>query len=369
MRVPVNIRPHLVIIPLILAFALAFMPFAMTPANAESLRDKMIGQAKKEGTVVLSGSQVDQWRDELTGFRKRYPFIKVQARPANTRDTINRVFLENRVSKSSIDVVHVGDDGGETLARRGILQKFTFPHLKDFAANSQPSHGLYVAMTSFPRFQGAYNTKLVPRDEVPRSWEDMLDPRWNGKTLLSRSSEEIPANLAWLWREGDKLNWKRAFDFFEKLVKTQKPMVARGYRGGANRLASGELEAFWFVAPGPPVRLALRGAPIGIIAFPKFHGGYRTLSVPKHASHPAAAWLFIDYMTSPEGQFEHTDKVGANFPLNKKAKQGRLMTWLAKQGATAENADIPPPDKISQIFTEKVLKKSETFFFKLLGLK
>ena len=357
------------LIPLALFLSFVFVPFSVPQARAESLRDKMTAQAKKEGTVVLSGSQVDQMRDQFTGFRKRYPFITIKARPANTRDTINRVLLENRVNKSSIDVVHVGDDGGETLAGRGIVQKFTFPHLKDFIANSQPSHGLYVAMTSFPRFQGAYNTQLVPREQTPRTWDDMLDPRWNGKTLLSRSSEEIPANLAWLWREGEKLNWKRAFDFFEKLVKGQKPLVARGYRGGINRIASGELDVFWFVAPGPPVRLALRNAPIGIIAFPKFHGGYRTLSVPKHASHPAAAWLFIDYMTSPEGQFEHTDKVGANFPLNKKAKQGRLGVWLAKQGATIENADIPPPDKISQIFTEEVLKKSETFYFKLLGLR
>ncbi len=357
------------LIALFLVLSFMLLQVIGTHARAESLRDKMTAQAKKEGRVVLAGSQVDQWRDELKGFRKRYPFIDVQARPANTRDTINRVFLENRVKKSSIDVVHVGDDGGETLAGRHIVQKMTFPHLKDFYPNSQPSHGLYVAMTSFPRFQGAYNTKLVPPHEVARSWEDMLNPRWNGKTLLSRSSEEIPANLAWLWRENGKLNWKRAFDFFEKLVKSQKPLVARGYRGGMNRVAAGELDAFWFVAPGPPVRLALKKAPVGIIAFPRFHGGYRTLSVPKHASHPAAAWLFIDYMTSPEGQFEHTDKVGANFPLNKKAKQGRLMDWLAKQGATIENADIPPPDEISNIFTEEVLKKSENFYFKLLGLR
>jgi iron(III) transport system substrate-binding protein len=355
--------------PLVVLFSTIFLVSVASLSRAASLREQMIEKAKKEGSVVLSGSSADNLRDLLKGFRKSYPFLTIKAIPSNTRDTINRVLLENRAGKSSIDVVNVGDDGGETLAGRKISQKYTFPHLKDFAPNSQPSHGRYVAYMSFPRYQGMYNTQLVPRDRVPRTWKEMLDPKWKGKTLLSRSSEEIPANLAWLWREGDKLNWKRAFSFFEELFKNQQPSVARGYRGGANRVAAGEMDVFWFVAPGPPTRLALRGAPVGIIAFPKFHGGYRTFSIPRRAPHPAAAWLFVDYMTSPQGQFEYTEYVSAHFPLNKKAKIGKQTRWLTSQGASAENADIPPPDKISEIFTEDVLKKSENFYFKSLGLK
>ena len=61
--------------------------------------------------------------------------------------------------------------------------------------------------------------------------------------------------------------------------------------------------------------------------------------------------------------------MSAHFPLNKKAKIGKQTRWLTSQGASAENADIPPPDKISEIFTEDVLKKSENFYFKSLGLK
>lgn len=355
-------------VPAIL-FSLALAPLVGGVSRAESLREKMIAQAKKEGALVLSGSSADNLRDQLKGFRKLYPFLNFKAVPSNTRDTITRVLLEDRAGKSSIDVANVGDDGGETLAGRRISQRFTYPHLRDFYPNSQPSHGRYVAYMSFPRYQGMYNTQLVSPEKVPKKWEDMLGPQWKGKSLLSRSSEEIPANLAWLWREDGKMNWKRAFDFFEELVKNQQPSVARGYRGGSNRVASGEMEVFWFVAPGPPTRLALRGAPVGIIAFPKFHGGYRTLSIPRRAPHPAAAWLLIDYMTSPQGQFEYSEHVSAHFPLNKKAKVGKQTRWLIGQGASIENADIPAPDMISQIFTEDVLKKSEKFFFKILGLK
>ena len=194
----------------VILFSLALVPLVGGVSRAESLREKMIAQAKKEGALVLSGSSADNLRDELKGFRKMYPFLNFKAVPANTRDTITRVLLEDRAGKSSIDVANVGDDGGETLAGRRISQKFTYPHLRDFYSNSQPSHGRYVAYMSFPRFQGMYNTQLVPPGKVPKKWEDMLGPQWIGKTLLSRSSEEIPANLAWLWREEGKMNWKRA---------------------------------------------------------------------------------------------------------------------------------------------------------------
>jgi len=70
-----------------------------------------------------------------------------------------------------------------------------------------------------PEGTRVYNTKLVPPNEVPKFWEDMTDPKWTGKTMLSRSSEDLPAQLAFLWGQGRKLNWERSFDFFTKLAK------------------------------------------------------------------------------------------------------------------------------------------------------
>lgn len=352
-------------LPMIGLFLLGFMGLSSGTASGASLRDEMIAKAKKEGQFVIAGSNADNFRDELKGFKKRYPFITIKALTGNTGDTINRVSAEAKAGRLSIDLAATSSDGLELLAKAGILQKMEFPHLKDFTAGTQPRSGIYVQAFLNPRVQGVYNTKLIKPSEAPKSWEDMVDPKWAGKTMLSRSSEDLPAQLAFLWAKDGKLNWERAFDFFTKLEK-HKPMIGRGYRGGAKRVAAGEVGIFWFSAVGPPARLASRGAPVALIAFPKFTGTFRSFAVLKGARHPAASWLFIDYLTSPEGQLEYTNVISAKVTINKKAKTGKLGKWLVGQNATVENT-VPLDAEL--VFDKKVQKKSETFFFKLLGIK
>ncbi|MFQ5849954.1 MAG: ABC transporter substrate-binding protein [Candidatus Binatia bacterium] len=340
------------------------------PAAPASLPEQIIAKAKMEGTLVVAGSNASEFRDDLKGFQKKYPFITVKAFEANTTMTVNRVITEAKAGRLSIDVVDIGADGANVLAGRGLLAKREFPHLKDFASKTQPRSGLYVTIALNQRVQGIYNTDLVSRTEIPRSWGDMLDPKWTKTgTMLSRSAEEFPAKLAWLWRKGKKLNWKRSFDFFTKLFQNTKPGIGRGYSGITQRVAAGEGGIFWFGVTAPAARLKHRGAPLGLIGFPRFPVTFRSEGITKGAPHPNAAWLLIDYLTSPEGQQEYTDKIHSAFPLNHKAKDGRLSAFVKKEGITLDMADILRPDEINEVFSEEVLKKSEKFFFKLLGIQ
>ncbi len=336
-------------------------------AGAASLRDEMIAKAKQEGQVVVGGSNADLMRNNAKEFRAKYPFLTFKALPANTATTVNRVTVEarTRTRNVSVDVIELSNDGLELLAKEQILAKQEFPHLADFPAGSQPTHGLYVNALISPRPQGVYNTDLVKPHEVPKSWDEMTDPKWTGRTMMSSSSEEFPAQLAWLWRTNDKLNWERSFDFFRQLSQ-QKPMMARGYRGGMTRLAAGEVAIFWFSPTGPASSVAKKGGPIGFIAFPKYTGEFRSLAIPKHARHPAAAWLFIDYLTSPEGQFWYTEEVGAKLVLNKKAKGGKLQRWLNQRGVVLD--DLVPLD-VERLFRREIQQKSQQFYFKLMGIR
>jgi len=332
--------------------------------GASSLREQMITKAKQEGQLVAAGQQVDFFRNKLKGFHKKYPFLRVKAFKADTSGTLNRTLAEARAGKVSMDLIAVANDGQQHLVEAGVLQKYEFPHFRDFVAGHQPAHGLYVNAFVSPDMQGAYNTDMVPRKDVPKSWDEMTDPKWTGKTMLSRSQEDMPARLAWLWRENGKLNWDRSFDFFSKLGK-HNPLITRGHRGGVKRLAAGEVAIFWFAALGPTSRTAFNGAPIGLISFPTNTNRYRAYGILKGAPHPAAAWLLVDYLMSPEGQFEYTNIVGARLLLNKKAKPGGMARWLVEQGVRLEN--FVPLD-VTALDTKKV-KKSERFFFELLGIR
>ena len=364
-----KVRTNLLVLSLF-ALALIFgIPMSQPDASADSLRDQMIVKAKKERMVVLAGSIAEDIKRDLKGFRKKYPFITIKDLEMNTKDTVNRVSLEARAGRLSIDWAGISEDGSEIFVRRGILAKYEFPHLKDFVRGSQPPHGLYVGGLANPRIQGAYNTELISPKDVPKSWEEMGDPKWKGKTMLSRSSEEIPGRLAWLWRKGDKWDWERAFDLFRKL-KAHNPVIGRGYSGGMQRVAAGEVGIFWFVPASVPTRLAMvKGAPVNLIAFPKYFGGLRAWSIFKDAPHPASAWLLMDYITSPEGQYEFTDKVAAFIPLNRKAKPGRQAQWMVERGGKVENMNLVDLSNVKQIYSDKVQKKSEQFYFKLLGLR
>jgi ABC-type Fe3+ transport system substrate-binding protein len=146
-------------------------------------------------------------------------------------------------------------------------------------------------------------------------------------------------------------------------------MIARGYTGGTQRVAAGEVGIFWFASITTAVHLALKGAPIDLIAFPKFPISYSAFGILKDAAHPAASWLLIDYLTSPEGQFEYTDAISPKVTLNRKATPGKLAKWMVEHGAGIENGDPTDPSMAPKLYNEKVLKKSEDFFFKLLGIK
>jgi len=345
--------------------------FAVGPSfGASALRDKMIAKAKKEKVLVAAGSNARELRTKLKGFKKLYPFIKVKAVKGNTSNTINRVVTEAKANRLTIDLVAIDDAGCELLAKRGLLTRYEYPHLADFIKGTQPTHGLYVDLFGNPRVQGVYNTNMVKPEDVPKNWEEILDPKWKGKTLISRSAEEFPARLAFVWRKKDKLNWDRAFKFFGKLIDNHKPAIARGYSGGNQRVAAGEVAIFWFPAIGTAVRLAVnKKAPVGLIAFPKFPITYRSYGILKGAPNPASSWLMIDYLTSPEGQFDYTSRVSAKSALNKKAKLGKLAKWMNDNGATNINGDLSNPTLTSKVYTEKVLKKSENWYFKKLGIK
>ncbi len=75
------------------------------------------------------------------------------------------------------------------------------------------------------------------------------------------------------------------------------------------------------------------------------------------------------YITSPQGQFEFTDKVAGFIPLNRKAKTGALAQWMVDRGGKVENMDLIDLSNLKEIYSDEIQKKQEGFFFKLLGLR
>lgn len=354
----------LILLPIFLAY---FLVIDSSPAAAASLRDQMIAKAKKEGQLVFMGDIASELKNLLKGFKKRYPFIRFKSLESRQSQTINRVAIESRVDKLTIDMSGMSLKNVPPLLRLNLLEKFESPHLKDFPTGSQPSNGLYVVGQVDPIPQGVYNTKLVSPEEVPKSWEDMLDPKWKGKTIVSGSRFTVPASLAWLWRKNGKMNWDRATDFFRKVKKLEPVLGGSGIRRHVARVAAGEFAFMWF--PASPSVGRFKGAPLRLIGFPKMFSSYEIWVIFKNAPHPASAWLFVDYIISPEGQFDLSENVSSVLPLNRKAKTGKMGMWLETQGITLDKVDISDPVKVLKVHDEKVAKRSRDYYNKIMGYR
>jgi iron(III) transport system substrate-binding protein len=338
-----------------------------SPANVD-IRARMIAQAQTERTVVVVGSQTLRLDQNLKGFKKRFPFITIKGVEASTTKTVDRVIAEAKSSNVSVDAVHVSEEGAVFLANHGILAKNQFPHLKDFYPNTQPKSGLYVVAFLTPRIQAIYNTTLIRPADVPKNWDQLVDKQFAGQVLIANNIEDVPLRLAWLWRKDTELDWNRAFDYFGK-VSALKPLLATSFTDAAQRMVAGEGMLNLFPSLGTTTDLYLKGAPVRALAFPKYFHNYRTWMIPKAAKHPASAWLLVDYMTSPEGQFEYTDVFSSQIQLNKTAKPGKLSEAASNLGVRLDDIDVVSPDRAANIFTEANAKKSEEFFFKALGIK
>jgi iron(III) transport system substrate-binding protein len=338
-------------------------------ASSASLQEEMVAKAKKEGEVVFMGDVATELKTLLKGFLRKYPFIQLKGIEARSGDTINRVAAETKAGRLSVDVSGMSLDKVIPLQQQNLLSQFDSPHLRDFPSWSQPSNKLYVVGQSNPLPQAVYNTNLVPAAEVPKSWDEMLDPKWKGKTIVSRSRSDIPAQMAWLFRKGDQANWDRSFEIFKGIKRLDPVLGGAGINAHVARVAAGEFSLFWFPASGSVLRLQLKGAPVRLIALPKMFTDYRVWMIFKDAPHPASAWLLVDYFLSPEGQFELSDTVDGILPLNSKAKPGKLARMLMDQGFVTENLDLVGPEKLLQVFSEDFTNKSETFYFNLMGYK
>ena len=160
-------------------------PAPEEPAPVEpDPRAAIIEQAKQEGEVVILGSNGVDFMEKFQGFKDRYPFIEIKGLESGTSKTIGRVVKEVVAGNVTVDLFDTSEDGGFTLEREGALQKplASFPHLKDFTPGTQPSSGLFVCTALNPRPQGVYNTTLLIPEDLPRTWDEVADPKWKGKS-------------------------------------------------------------------------------------------------------------------------------------------------------------------------------------------
>jgi iron(III) transport system substrate-binding protein len=276
---------------------------------------KLIANAKKEGALTAYMSMV--LKDSLplmAAFEKKYG-IKVSAWRAGSGKVAQRAIIEARANRYEMDVVEITGPQMESLYRERVLEEFYSPAFKDLPPQAFPKHRHYVA-DRFNFYVMAYNTKLVKPNEVPKSYEDLLNPKWRGKLAIERASVE------WFAAVAKNMGEKNGLAYFKKLAEL-KPLIYTGHHLIAENVANGEVPIALNIFNHAAENLKKKGASIEWKALSPTFGEEGAIGIAKHAPHPHAALLFADFILSREGQeiIKERGRVPVNLavdtPLNK----------------------------------------------------
>jgi iron(III) transport system substrate-binding protein len=281
--------------------AAAQSPDAILTYMAPDRAQRLIEGAKKEGQVVIYAALIQNqaMRPIAEGFGKKYPFVKLTTWRADSEAIVQKASAEVRANNVVADMIE-GTGAGEEAVAADIVRPFYSPELARFPQAYRNSDELW-APTRLSYYGIAYNTKLVPADQAPKSYDDLLDPRWKGKMAWRiGSSTGTPlflTNLRLAWGE------QKAMAYFEKL-KDQKIVNfgAGSARTLVDRVIAGEYAIALNIFAHHPLISRAKGAPVNSQLMDPVASTAATMSVVKGLHHPYSAMLLADYILSKEGQ-------------------------------------------------------------------
>ena len=273
-------------------FALAFASLMFAaPLAAQSVN---IDAAKKEGKVVIYGTIVPQVMTLIQkGFEAQYG-VKAEYWRGDATKVIDRVLTEWRAGKPNFDVV-IGARGPLALAKPdGVYAKYSPPSAAKFPAKFKDKDGQFTAMRVTP-VGVLYNTELVKSADVPKTFDDLLDPRWQDKISMPDPSRHA-STAQFLWNM-EQLKGDKWMDFVRGLAK-QKPHLVESYSSVPNAIVRGESAVgITYVQYAGQFK-----GPISFAPLDKVFADPSDAALSAKAPNTNAGKLFIEYLCSPEGQ-------------------------------------------------------------------
>jgi iron(III) transport system substrate-binding protein len=255
---------------------------------------RVLEKAKQEGTVsVYTSLSPTDAKPIVAAFEARYG-VKVDMWRGQSEGVVQRVVSEARARRNAVDVIETNGPEMESLAREQVLSEFYSPSFKDLPAEVFPKHRQWVP-DRLNFYVVAYNTNKVKADEIPKTYEGFLDPKWKGRIALEANDSEWMGGIVHTWGE------KRGMDFFRRLAEL-KPELRKGHILLMQLIASGEVEVGLASYYGNAASAKLRGGAVQWAAVEPVIARPQGIGIARAAPHPHAALLFADFMLSPEAQ-------------------------------------------------------------------
>jgi iron(III) transport system substrate-binding protein len=256
--------------------------------------------AKKEGKLLWYSTLIvnQALRPIKESFEKKYPFIRIEYYRANSDQLAQNMITEYQAKRFDVDLLD-GTSSIVLVKKAGYLQRFFSPQLNDYPANLKGTDGYWAVPNVYFMTLG-YNTKLVKPNEVPKSLNDLLDPKWKGKMVWSTSGGSgAPIFIGnTLMTMGEE----KGMAYLRSLTKQDVAKTTASNRAVLDMVIAGEYAIAINIFNYHAVISQKAGAPVDWQALEPVPGQVKTLGLAKNAPHPHAAMLLIDFLISKDGQ-------------------------------------------------------------------
>jgi ABC-type Fe3+ transport system substrate-binding protein len=267
---------------------------------AQAADAALIEAAKKEGEVIWYSTQIVNQlvRPIATAFEKKYG-IKVRATRANAVETAIKILNESKAGRPQADIT----DGTTTvvpLKKAGYVLKWLPDPAKDYPDSLKDPDGYWVANNLFMLAPG-YNTSLVPKGTEPRTYQDLLDPKWRGKMVWGATSS-TSAGPGFIGTVLAEMGEDAGMAYLRKLSQQKLAPMGTAAREILDQVVAGEYPIALQIFNHHAVISAKKGAPVDWIPMEPVTGALSVLAIHAQAPHPNAAKLLADFIISREGQ-------------------------------------------------------------------
>jgi iron(III) transport system substrate-binding protein len=278
--------------------AFATRVLAQAPA-AEAITPALVEAAKKEGRLAFyTAMDIPVAERFAKSFQARYPGVAVRVERSGSERLYQRIEQERGSNISAVDVVNSADAAHFIVWKRN---GWLAPYLPEEAAKHFPAQyrdpdGTHITTRIWLSSLG-YNTRLVRAEEAPRSFADLLDPRWAGKMVKAH-----PAYSGTIMTATFQIVRELGWEYLEKLAG-QRIMQVQSSTDPPKKLAAGERAVMADGNDYNLIQLKERGEPVEVV-YPT--EGTPLISGPsavfRSAPNPNAARLFYSWLHGAEAQ-------------------------------------------------------------------
>ncbi len=244
---------------------------------------KIVEGAKREGKMIYYGTTaVDHIQRVFTEFNR-----------SGSVNVYNKIATEARAKRFEVDVVDLEPGEVYGVTKAGLVDPYLSPSRKGIAPEFMDKQGYWTTFYHLAVVLG-FNTEKVKRDEAPKSYEDLLDPKWKGRMSLDQTDFHLFGTFFEYWGR------EKTLSYFRRLADND-PSMRRGKTLQAQILGAGEVHIAPWLYGYRPLAMKREGAPVDISLLKPVLSVPTYLLLAKNASHPHSAALFLDWALSQNG--------------------------------------------------------------------